>query len=199
MLLSDDHGATWHVGGKLLCTADVCPNECQAAALVNGSVLMNMRNENRRLCDCRLLSISNDGGNSWGPVQPARTLADPVCQGSTISTSNHATVSNKTTPPHPTCSTCHLFCSLTPHGPGLALSYKQLYFSNADNALLRINGTVHSSTDGGTSWREVLTLDPAGFAYSGLALLDSSHLAAVWESVSLAISIHFGVRTLPAM
>ena len=54
----------------------------QAAALRNGSLLLNMRSRELR----RLQSYSHDGGESWSPPRPARPpVPDGNCQGSQIS------------------------------------------------------------------------------------------------------------------
>ncbi|MEM6931103.1 MAG: sialidase family protein, partial [Myxococcota bacterium] len=65
VLLSDDHGATWRIGG-------VAPreglNECQVAERADGSLVLNMRNYDRRR-ETRAVTHSSDGGESWGEVQ----------------------------------------------------------------------------------------------------------------------------------
>ena len=78
VLLSDDRGATWRQGPLL-----DGGNECQAAALRNGSLLLNMRSRELR----RLQSYSHDGGESWSPPRPPvpPPVPDGNCQGSQIS------------------------------------------------------------------------------------------------------------------
>lgn len=165
-VLSDDGGRSWKVGGKVKGGPPGLPNECQAAVLGNGSLLLNMRNEDPSACHCRLLARSDDGGGTWVGLRQAHELTDPACQGSTISV--------------PAAS------PLGGGGPSV------LYFSNADNADLRINGTLHRSVDGGATWGVVEGLDPAGFSYSGLAALNASWLGVVWESTTVtALNIRF--------
>jgi len=79
-IYSDDHGATWKLGG----TITPKMNECQVIEVAdgNGTLLMNMRSYFQR--NCRAHAISYDGGITWtGPVdQP--TLVEPVCQASIL-------------------------------------------------------------------------------------------------------------------
>lgn len=82
VLLSDDHGETWRWGTPL----DVGTNECQAAELADGTVLLNMRSylegagRHRRA-----VATSRDGGESWSAVAPNPSLIEPICQASLIS------------------------------------------------------------------------------------------------------------------
>ncbi len=78
VIYSDDHGATWKLGGVI---ADKV-NECQVAELADGSLLMNMRcyqGKNRRA-----ISISKDGGLTWTPPTLDEGLIEPVCQASLL-------------------------------------------------------------------------------------------------------------------
>lgn len=79
-IYSDDHGATWKLGG----TITPKMNECQVVEVAdgNGTLLMNMRSYFQH--NCRAQAISYDGGITWtGPVDvPA--LVEPVCQASII-------------------------------------------------------------------------------------------------------------------
>ncbi|MGI5877127.1 MAG: sialidase family protein [Christensenellales bacterium] len=74
---SDDHGLTWRAGNP------VGPgfNECAAAQRADGSVVLNMRNYN---APYRAVSISRDGGHTFGEARIDRALPDPVCQGSLL-------------------------------------------------------------------------------------------------------------------
>ncbi|WP_247236927.1 exo-alpha-sialidase [Telluribacter sp. SYSU D00476] len=78
---TDDHGKTF----KLAPTVDYPGgNESIAAELPDGGLLMNIRNQSGepRL---RILAYSSDAGTGWNKVEVARSLPDPVCQGSMIS------------------------------------------------------------------------------------------------------------------
>ena len=79
-IYSDDHGASWKLGG----TITPKMNECQVIEVAdgNGTLLMNMRSYFQR--NCRAQAISYDGGITWtGPVD-VPVLVEPVCQASII-------------------------------------------------------------------------------------------------------------------
>eukprot|EP01052_Picozoa_sp_SAG31_P003147 SAG31_NODE_118_length_24006_cov_8.219266_7_plen_366_part_00 len=81
-LLSDDHGLSWHVSQPVPNPASSFrPNELMAAALPNGTLLLNARDETS---GPRLLSWSGDGGSSWAPFKQNSQLASIICQGSTV-------------------------------------------------------------------------------------------------------------------
>jgi hypothetical protein len=55
-------------------------NNAGQALLSNGHVLANMRTSNtRHTCSCRAVSVSTDGGESFGAVGSDPTLISPVC------------------------------------------------------------------------------------------------------------------------
>lgn len=77
IIYSDDHGASWHLGGTT-----GRGNESTVAELSDGKLLLNIRISNNN--NLRIVSTSSDAGISWTtPVNAP--LVDPVCQGSMIS------------------------------------------------------------------------------------------------------------------
>jgi sialidase-1 len=66
------------VGGE----ADLDTNECQAAELADGALMLNMRSYRGK--GCRAVQTSADGGLTWSTVVDDRTLVDPVCQASLL-------------------------------------------------------------------------------------------------------------------
>ena len=76
VILSDDDGETWRIGG-------VSPrdqlNECQAAELADGTVVVNMRNYDRTR-KARAVMESKDGGETFGEVRWDLALPEPICQ-----------------------------------------------------------------------------------------------------------------------
>ncbi|XP_064466038.1 sialidase-1-like [Ornithodoros turicata] len=86
-ILSDDHGNTWRNGGNLNGTpygkpkkeGDFVPDECQPYELPNGTVVINVRNELRHQCRCRIIVHSDDGCESIPKenVRFERRLPDP--------------------------------------------------------------------------------------------------------------------------
>lgn len=71
---SDDHGATWKLGGR------VAPdtNECQIAELSNGTLMLNMRSYHGK--NRRAISTSRNGGTTWSKLILDDELIEPVCQ-----------------------------------------------------------------------------------------------------------------------
>lgn len=80
VLFSDDHGATWQLGGV------VAPNtgESTVAELSDGALMLSIRSH-PRLTGCRAVTISRDGGHTWSVPVRDETLVDPGCQGSLLS------------------------------------------------------------------------------------------------------------------
>uniref|UniRef100_UPI0037E845AF sialidase-1 n=1 Tax=Semicossyphus pulcher TaxID=241346 RepID=UPI0037E845AF len=87
-ILSDDHGRKWYNGAALKSipynqkkkAQDFNPDECQPIELTDGSIVINVRNQNKYHCQCRLVVRSTDGGLSL-PVEGLYfdyTLVDPA-------------------------------------------------------------------------------------------------------------------------
>ncbi len=76
VIYSDDHGATWKLGGT---TPGDKVNECQVVELTDGRLLLNMRNYERSH-KCRQVAISADGGLTWQDQRFDATLIEPLCQ-----------------------------------------------------------------------------------------------------------------------
>jgi sialidase-1 len=80
-IYSDDHGATWKLGGT---TPQDQVNECTVAELADGKLILNMRNYDRKQKN-RKISISSDGGESWSDIRDDRQLIEPICQAGLMS------------------------------------------------------------------------------------------------------------------
>jgi len=78
VVYSDDHGATWKLGGA---TPGHQVNECEVAELSDGRLLLNMRNYDRNQ-RTRQQALSLDGGMTWTGQSHVPELADPICQAS---------------------------------------------------------------------------------------------------------------------
>ncbi len=78
VVYSDDHGATWKLGGS---TPGHQVNECEVAELSDGRLLLNMRNYDRSQ-RTRQQAVSVDGGMTWTGQSHVAELADPICQAS---------------------------------------------------------------------------------------------------------------------
>jgi sialidase-1 len=85
VITSDDHGATWQVGGIVDSEGT---NESVAVALTDGRVYLNCRDQARR--GRRIVAFSDDGGTTFGPARFDEALIEPACQGSAIAVPNWA-------------------------------------------------------------------------------------------------------------
>jgi sialidase-1 len=80
IIYSDDHGKTWKLGGT---TPQDQVNECTVAELPGGTLMLNMRNYDRTR-KSRKISMSYDGGLTWGDIYSDPVLIEPICQGSLL-------------------------------------------------------------------------------------------------------------------
>ena len=81
---TDDHGQTFHLSSDIAYQGS---NESMAVELSSGELLMNSRNQSRTP-KARLVSLSKDGGKTWGNPRFDFNLIDPACQGSILSLGN---------------------------------------------------------------------------------------------------------------
>jgi sialidase-1 len=79
VIFSDDHGATWRLGGN---TPQHQVNECEVVELKDGALMLNMRNYDKRQ-HARQVALSEDGGATWTSQRFDETLVEPICQAST--------------------------------------------------------------------------------------------------------------------
>jgi BNR/Asp-box repeat. len=78
VIYSDDHGATWQIGG--ISPKDKA-NESTVAELSDGTLMLNMRHTGKM----RYVATSDDHGITWKNMNTDPRLPDPVCQGSLLS------------------------------------------------------------------------------------------------------------------
>ena len=78
VIFSDDHGATWQLGG----IEDEKTNESTVVELADGSLLHNMRSYHKK--NRRAVATSKDAGTTWSPVKLDNALIEPVCQASIL-------------------------------------------------------------------------------------------------------------------
>jgi len=78
VIWSDDHGATWRLGGSV----EPRSNECQVVELSDTRLLLNMRNYSGN--NRRAVSYSADRGATWTERTFDDTLVEPVCQASIL-------------------------------------------------------------------------------------------------------------------
>jgi sialidase-1 len=78
VIYSDDHGATWQLGGS----EDELTNESTTVERADGSLSQNMRSYHKK--NRRAVATSQDAGATWSQVKFDEALVEPVCQGSIL-------------------------------------------------------------------------------------------------------------------
>ena len=152
VMLSDDHGLTWRLGGIV----GPHTNECQVAEIIQDGkpgLLMNMRNHWGRagrtdLSGRQLVSRSFDGGVTWSPAVVENSFIEPPCQAS-------------------------LFRHTSPTGDVL------LFCNPASTRRERL--TVRASSDEGRTWSAGRVVEANSAAYSSLTQLADGAVGLVYE------------------
>jgi sialidase-1 len=150
IMVSRDHGATWTVRNP----AYEGGNECQAALLGDGAIMLNVRNDRERF---RAVAVTRDLGETWTPHPTSRTtLIEPNCNGSLLRAE---------------------------YGRGGAVR-SVLLFANPRSRHSRTQHTVQVSFDDGMTWPPAhhLLLDAGrGAGYPSLTQIDDRHVGIVYE------------------
>ncbi len=150
LLLSNDHGKTW----KMAPAAYTGGNECQAAELSDGSIMLNIRNGGKKR---RAVMVTSDRGKTW-QEHPTHehALIEPTCNGSLY---RWTSPDSATRPP-------------------------LLLFANPQDEKKRIRQTIQVSTDDGMTWPSELHLlldEGSGAGYPSLSRVDDDHIGIVYE------------------
>ncbi len=158
-MISDDFGQSWRAGGKIPMRPasssgrGIQPDECTIAALPNGTLVLNARDEAGG--DRRLIAFSHDGGESFTGLRQVADLPDPTCEGAMISSRFSESI------------------------PRLFFTNAH----SADNGPAgRSNGTLSVSDDGAASWWAVASIEPGAFAYSALVEINRTTLGVLYET-----------------
>jgi len=149
VVYSDDHGQTWQQGG----TISPAVNECQVVELIDGTLMMNMRNYNRAR-STRAVATSSDGGLTWSAVRHDPVLVEPICQASFLRYTKQPEDDHN----------CLLFAN-----PG-----------HGERGLRR-DLTVRVSYDEGQTWPAQRLLWPGPAAYCCLSVLPDKRIACLLE------------------
>lgn len=155
---SDDQGATWKLGG----TIGMHTSECQFMELADSNLMVISRNENAADSPDNLrhlVAISQDGGETWGPIRRAEELITPRCHGS-VERLSLAGKQDKNR---------LLFAS--PASP----------FRQKEHPYGRYNLTVRLSYDEGETWTAGRTLWPHPGSYSDMVVMDDFSIGCIYE------------------
>ena len=150
LMISRDHGATWTVAKPAFSGG----NECQAAQLGDGSIMLNMRNDHERF---RAVYVTKDLGQTWQPHETNRnTLIEPNCNGSLLRVDYEHAGAKK-----------HV-----------------LLFANPHTQQGRTHHTIQVSFDDGRTWpksHHLLLDEGRGAGYPSLTRVDDRHVGIVYE------------------
>ena len=148
IIFSDDGGNSWEIGGI---TPQDYVNECTVVEINKGKLLLNMRNYDRTQ-ENRKISVSDDGGITWGNIYSDETLIEPICQASLLRYSFSGKYK------------------------------KHLMFLNPSDKKKRINMTLKLSSDYGKTWNSKLVLHTGPSAYSDLTRLNGDGIGCLFEA-----------------
>ncbi|NMR20963.1 discoidin domain-containing protein [Cellulomonas fimi] len=149
---SDDNGESWQVGEPV----GVGMDENKTVELSDGRIMLNSRDSQRS--GFRKVTISEDGGQTYGEVVIDRELPDPT---------NNASI-----------------VRAFPNAKEGTDKAKVLLFSNAGSSTQRANGVVRMSFDDGETWPVAKVFQPGGMAYSTLATLPNGNIGLLYEPES---------------
>ncbi len=150
IMTSRDHGRSWTVGEPGYSGG----NECQAALLGDGSIMLNIRNDQERF---RAVVVTKDLGQTWQPHETSRTtLIEPNCNGSLLRFDYERDGQQQ-----------HV-----------------LLFANPHSQQGRTHHTIQVSFDDGLTWPDShhwLLDEGRGAGYPSLTRIDSDHVGIVYE------------------
>ena len=169
---SDDHGATWRVGGntalgpgidELVSGEGWWPNgfawsgcECLAAELHDGELYLTVRNQ-VAYGQCKAFARSRDGGETWTPLALQPELPGSVCQSSLLALPDPAAPARD-----------HLLFT------GIARA------GSAPGG--RGNLTLYQSFDGGLTWPHAQLLHEGPCGYNDVCALPDGRVLCVYEA-----------------
>ncbi len=149
VIFSDNRGKTWTAGEKTSAPL----NECQVVELTDGSLMLNTRGY-----PYRTITISHDGGQTWGQPMKDTTLTDSKlwggCQASLIRYTRKDQGSDK----------------------------NRLLFSNPADTSYRYDITVRMSYDEGKTWPVARLVKKGTGAYSCLTVLPDGSVGIIYET-----------------
>jgi sialidase-1 len=166
IIYSDDHGATWKLGGAV---PDNTTNECQVVELADGRLCLNIRNHFAKTYR-RAVSFSEDGGLTWSKPILDEALTSPHCQGSIIRFTQGRAEAGRGSP-----APASLRARERTGGKN------RILFSHPAAVKAREAMTVRLSYDEAKTWPVAKRLWDGPAAYSCLAVLPDNTLACLYE------------------
>ncbi|MDD2611200.1 MAG: sialidase family protein [Bacteroidales bacterium] len=157
VIYSDDNGATWALGGTV---GYENGNESTVAELSNGDIMINMRNSDTNPNHFRMVSISKDGGKTFGDYYPDYALIEPGSGSQGV---------------------------LLRHSINPVTGKANILFSNPNHGTSRRDGTIKLSENDGLTWTKSYkyadNIDDNNWytGYSDLALMDNGDVAVLYE------------------
>ncbi len=155
---SDDHGATWKLGGNI----GLHTSECQFVELADGMVRVMSRNESGEDSPDNLrhlTAVSGDGGETWSGLRRAEELITPRCHGPI----ERLTLAGR-------------------HDKNrLLFSSPASPFRQKEHPYGRYNLTLRLSYDEGETWTAGKTIWPHPASYSDITILDDLTIGYVYE------------------
>ncbi len=155
---SDDHGATWKLGGNI----GMHTSECQLVELTDGTLRVMSRNESSTDAPDNLrhlTALSKDGGETWSGLRRAEELISPRCHGPV-----------------------ERFTLASRHGKNrLLFSSPASPFRQKEHPYGRYNLTIRLSYDEGITWTAGKTVWPHPSSYSDMVVLDDLTVGYVYE------------------
>jgi sialidase-1 len=157
VLMSDDHGATWQVGGvdTRLAGGPIHPNENAAVELNDGRVYFNARDQNGSNPATRAIAFSNDRGTTYAaPFVAEPGITTPVVQNSLLrfAAADRGDARNV----------------LVHSGPGHPTDRRDL--------------TILASTDEAETWVHKTVLHKGPAAYSDLVKINGERIGVLYEA-----------------
>lgn len=150
LMVSRDHGKSWTIGKPGYSGG----NECQAAQLGDGSIMLNIRNDHERF---RAVEVTKDLGQTWQSHSTSRkTLIEPNCNGSLLRFDYELN----------------------------GMQRHVLLFANPHSQQGRTHHTVQVSFDDGLTWPDShhwLLDEGRGAGYPSLTRVDRNHIGIVYE------------------
>ncbi|MEV7663379.1 sialidase family protein [Paenarthrobacter sp. NPDC089316] len=152
---SDDHGDTWSLGSLIgPGHSGIGPNENKVVCLDDGRLLLHTR-----ATPCRMSAVSEDGGQSWSPLQRVPDLPDPSDNGSLARFDGLPIVTGLASPQ----------------------TSAWLLASNNQDPHLRRNTVLSLSADNGATWPAKLMICPGSSAYSTVTRLPDGSIGVLYE------------------